>query len=58
MNINNKKASSFFLFDAVIAAAIFFMTMSIIMYSLNTNHEIETNIKLAIEKIKEACKKL
>ncbi len=42
MIINNKKASSFFLFDAVIAAAIFFMTISIIMYSLNTNPEIET----------------
>lgn len=42
MLIKSKKASSFFLFDAVIAAAIFFMTISIVMYSLNTNPEIET----------------
>jgi hypothetical protein len=41
-SIKSKRASSFFLFDAVIAALIFFMTVSIILSMRNIEPNIET----------------
>ena len=40
--LTSKKAASFFLFDAVIAALIFFMTVAIILSIRNVEPEIET----------------
>ncbi len=42
MASRNKKAASFFIFDAVIAAVIFFVSVSLILNSINASPEVQS----------------